>query len=308
MVAMLMLWIVCGSAVLLGLVMGSFAGATVWRLRAKQLLADKAAGEPYDKAELKHLRPLTATTPTTDRSHCLHCQHVLQWYDLIPLASWVSTKGKCRYCNATIGRFEPLIELGTALAFGIFSYQWLSVNGLHPSSLGLLVLWLTAGTMLVILFAYDLRWFLLPDRVMFPLVILAAIISGLTIVTQPDMVTGQTFVSLGASVMILSGLYLMLWVVSKGRWVGFGDVKLGLVLGLLIIDWRLAFMTLFLANLIGTLIVIPGLIRGKVSRQTQVPFGPLLIIGFFISFLIGPWILAAYNGFSIWLSSTLLML
>jgi prepilin signal peptidase PulO-like enzyme (type II secretory pathway) len=108
--------------------------------------------------------------------------------------------------------------------------------------------------------------------------------------------------------MILAGLYFILWFMSKGLWVGFGDVKLGIALGILLIDWKLALLTLFLANLIGTLIVLPGLLTGRLSRKAQVPFGPLLIIGFFVSLLAGTAIMDGYEAFSAWLSGVLLML
>ncbi len=290
---------------LLGLVMGSFAGATVWRLRARQLVQDKKDGEEYDKAELKRLKPLTQSTLSNDRSRCLSCQHELSWYDLLPLVSWVSTKGKCRYCKAPIGWFEPLMEIGMASVFVIFYHFWLSVNGL--ASIELLVLWLVMLVMLGILFAYDLKWFLLPDVVMFPLIGLAGVYAVYMLATSGEQFV-PLLVSTIASVAILGGLYLALWIASKGMWVGFGDVKLGLALGLLLMDWKLALLTLFLANLIGTLIVLPGMLTGKLSRKTQVPFGPLLIIGFFISLVFGQAIIDGYSQFSLWLTSAMLML
>jgi prepilin signal peptidase PulO-like enzyme (type II secretory pathway) len=305
---MLLVIIACLVLAALGLVMGSFAGAQVWRLRARQLVADKAAGEPYDKDELKRLLPLTKAKLTDDRSHCLRCQHVLRWYDLVPLVSWLSTKGRCRYCHKPIGRFEPLIELGTAVAFGVFSYAWFHLFGLQPVGLALLALWLAALTMLVILFVYDLKWFLLPDKVMFPLIGLSVVIAGLMLKVVHGPSLSSSLLSIFSSILILSGIYFVLWLISQGRWVGFGDVKLGLALGILLGDWQLALLALFLANLIGTLVVLPSLIRKKMSRQTQVPFGPMLILGFFISLIFGHVLIDAYSSLSIWLTSTLLML
>lgn len=279
----------------LGLVMGSFAGATVWRLRARQLLQDKKAGEPYDKAELKRLTPLTKSNLANDRSRCLHCGHTLAWYDLLPLTSWLSTKGKCRYCNKPIGSFEPLIELGTAASFVLFYAYWINIFG--PTVLWLLGLWLVAIVLLVILFAYDAKWFLLPDVITYPLIGISAVIAIIQInlfnIGASDL-TGP-LLSLAGSVLILSGLYLVLWLVSKGTWVGFGDVKLGLALGLLLLDWRLAFLTLFLANFIGVLVVLPGLISKKLSRGSQVPFGPFMIAGFAISLLAGGWLVSLFE-------------
>lgn len=275
----------------LGLMLGSFAGATVWRLRARQLVEDKKDGEPVDKAEYKRLLPLTTTTTKADRSRCLHCGHQLAWYDLLPLASWLGLKGKCRYCHKKIGWFEPLMELGLA-AFFVGSYLLWPV-ALDGSLLVIqFLLWLIAGVMLTILFAYDLKWFLLPNQAMFPLIAVAAMVAIIELMTAPQI--GAALISLILSIAILSGLYLLLWVISKGQWIGFGDVKLGLALALLLGNWQLAFIALFAANLFGSLIVIPGMLAGKVTRATRVPFGPLLIMGCVLAMLGGPMIVDWY--------------
>ena len=305
---MISLLLLLGAVAILGAVLGSFAGAQVWRLRARQLAQDKADGEDYDKAEYRRLSGLRGQKASEDRSRCLSCGHTLAWYDLVPLGSWLSTKGKCRYCHKPIGRFELLMELGTAGLFVLFTFIWTGLYGIDGASLGVLGLWLAALTMFVILFAYDLKWFLLPDVVMFPLIGLSVVISALTAGLLREGQPDETLLSIVASIGILSGLYFVLWLVSKGLWVGFGDVKLGIALGVLLIDWKLAILALFLANLIGTLIVLPGLLTGKLSRKTQVPFGPLLIAGFFIAFLAGASILQGYESFTAWLSMTMLML
>jgi prepilin signal peptidase PulO-like enzyme (type II secretory pathway) len=153
--------------------------------------------------------------------------------------------------------------------------------------------------MLGILFAYDQRWFLLPDVVMFSLIGVSLVIAALTFILIGGGISGADIATTLGSVVILGGLYLMLWLVSKGQWVGFGDVKLGVALGILLADWELAFLALFLANLVGTLIVLPGLLRGTLSRKTQVPFGPLLIIGFALSLLFGHAVIAWYQQLSL---------
>lgn len=282
--------IACALAIF-GLVLGSFAGASVWRLRARQLIEDKTAGEKVDKKEYKMLEPLAKTTFTTDRSRCLHCGHQLKWYDLVPLVSWLSTGGKCRYCGKKIGWFEPLMELGMA-AFFAGSYIFWPHMLITLPQFALFGLWLVAGFGLVMLFAYDLKWFILPNRIVFPLLFVAAMAAVFNFVGSLDHVT--TLINIGVSIIILSGLYLILWFVSKGQWIGFGDVKLGLILALLLGDWELAFIALFAANLIGCLIVIPAMAMKKMSRKTRVPFGPLLIVGTIIAMLWGPAILAWY--------------
>lgn len=276
---------------LFGLILGSFAGATVWRLRARQLIEDKAEGEEFDKHELKKLQPLTKRTLKNDRSQCLHCGHQLQWYDLIPLVSWVSTRGKCRYCHKPIGKFEPLIELGMAAVF-VSSYIFWPYLLVSPLDWAQFALWLIACVMMTILFAYDFRWFILPDKVVFPLIVTSAVWALMYVFNSPLPI--EMLINIAISVVILSGLYFALWLYSKGRWIGFGDVKLCIALALLVVEWPLAFLVLLLANLIGCFIVIPGMIMGKITRTTHVPFGPLLLLATFIAVLFGNSVIAWY--------------
>lgn len=276
--------------VVVGLAKGSFIGAWVWRLRARQLVEDKTAGEEVSAKEYKKLAPLTKTKPLSDRSQCLHCGHQLAWYDLIPLVSWLSTGGKCRYCHKFIGWFEPAIELGVALLF-VLSYTFWP-QPLIGEEVIRFVLWLAMVVLLAALFVYDLKWFLLPNRAMFPLIALSVLVAALSILGKGDV--AGALLSLCGAVAILSGLYFLLWVVSKGAWIGFGDVKLGFALALLLGEWQLAFFALFLANVIGCLIILPGLLTGKVTRSTRIPFGPLLIAGGVIAFLWGHTIIDWY--------------
>jgi leader peptidase (prepilin peptidase)/N-methyltransferase len=278
--------------VLFGLVFGSFAGASVWRLRARQLAADKKAGEPVDHAEYAQLKGLAHEKLLSDRSRCLHCGYELRWYDLIPLVSWLSLRGRCRSCHKPIGIMEPLIELGTALFFVISFLLWpIALTSALP--IASFIIWLIAGVGLAIMFAYDAKWFLLPDRVNFAVIGLGFVSAILMIIASPNVLDAS--LNVVGSVVVLSGIYFVLYMVSKGRWIGFGDIKLGLGLGLLLGDWRLAFIALFLANLIGTLIIIPLMATGKLKRNAHVPFGPLLIAGAIIAKLVGMGIAEFYT-------------
>lgn len=281
----------------LGLMLGSFAGAQVWRLRARQLVEDVREGEVVDAQEYDALLPLTKNTLSSDRSRCLQCSQTLAWYDLLPLVGWLSTAGKCRYCKAPIGKFEPLMEIGVSVVFVLSYLLW-------PSSLDTVIgvmsfaAWLVAVVLLAILFAYDFKWFLLPDSIVFPLISIGVVLSGVKVLTATD--TPSALMSVGGAVLALSGLYFLLYQFSKWRygeertWVGFGDVKLGLGLALLLADWRLALLALFLANLIGSVAVVPGMLLGKLSRKAHVPFGPLLIAGAVIAMLVGERLIDLY--------------
>lgn len=278
--------------ILFGVCLGSFAGATVWRLRARQLAYDKKHKEPVDVAELKKLEKLTKHKLTSDRSQCLHCGYTLKWYDLIPVVSWLVLKGKCRNCHKRIGLFELLIELGVA-AFFVISYIFWPFELATGLEIARFVVWLIAGVILAMLVAYDTKWYLLPDKLTAILASLGVVSVLLTTIRSAEPLTA--ILSAVAAVAILSGLYLVLYLVSKGRWVGFGDVKLGVGLALLLGDWQLALIALFLANFVGCLIVLPFMIAGKLTRSSRVPFGPLLIIGMILSFFIGPMLIELYT-------------
>ena len=277
---------IAGALLLLGVVLGSFAGAQVWRVRARQLRTDKQTGHPYDKHEWRQLRVLLQGTLRDDRSRCLHCGHVLAWYNLLPVVSWLSTGGRCRYCQQFIGWFELVMELvlGVGLALSYLVWPW----ALPASSL-LFAVWVVVALVLMILAAYDAKWQLLPDPLNYGLMALGALFVLVRMMTLHDV----DLVSLTGAVALLAGLYGGLYAISRGAWIGFGDVKLCVGLALLLGDWRLAFMTLFFSNMLGCIIVLPGLARGQLNTRSQVPFGPLLIIGCVISLLFGGSILRA---------------
>ena len=270
--------------VLFGLVLGSFAGAMVWRLRARQLVADQKAGEPVDSTEYARLKKLARVKTSQDRSRCLSCGYELRWYDLIPLISWLTLRGRCRHCHKPIGYMEPLIELGTALFF-VISYAFWPVPLDSFLPIAGLATWLVAGVGLAILFAYDTKWYLLPDRVSFTVIGLGLLSAVLTIVGSSNPI--DAILNVVGSVAVLSGLYFLIYLASRGRWIGFGDIKLGLGLGLLLADWQIALIALFLANLIGTIVVIPLMATGKLKRDSHVPFGPLLIAGAIVAKFVG---------------------
>lgn len=282
---------------ILGAAFGSFAGAQIWRLRARQLIEDKKAGEKVSAKELKKLSPLIKKT-SKDRSRCLSCGHILAWYDLIPLVSWLSLRGKCRYCKKFIGWTEFFLEVGMAALFALSVFLW-------PMPLAsfwqimMLALWLAALVLLAILFVYDLRWLLLPDIVNIPFIILGAVFAGIKLYLASDFTS--TLTSLLGAVFVLSGIYLLLYLFSKARygedktWVGFGDVKFGLGLSLFLGNWLLAFAALFAANLIGTILVLPSMLTGKLRGNSRISFGPLLIAGFLIVWLFSESILNWYQ-------------
>jgi len=269
---------------LFGLALGSFAGAMVWRLRAQQLREDAKHKQKVPVHDKEQVAKIPHAPLSQDRSVCLHCGHALHWSDLIPVVSWVALRGKCRYCHKRIGWTEPALEIGTAVFF-VVSFLFWPTDLSTPVEFVQLAIWLIAGVGMAILFVYDAKWFLLPDKVVFPLIGLGFINAVLVIATAHIPVAALFDVLLSCG--ILSGIYYLLYIYSGHQWVGFGDVKLGLALALLLANWQLALIALFLANLIGTIAILPLLLRGDLKRQAHVPFGPLLIAGWALAGIFG---------------------
>lgn len=243
---------------LLGVCLGSFANAAIWRIKVKK--------------DIVH-----------DRSECVHCHHKLAAIDLVPVVSWLMLGGKCRYCHKKIDD-NPLVEVGVAVYFIASYLVWPVMLSSNYAILDF-SLWLLYGVGLAILFVYDLRWYLLPDKVVWPLVGLG-VIDFVARGLNGHWDASRFAVEGVLAVAIISGLYYLLYAISRGKWVGLGDIKLGLFMGLAL-GWEGAIVALLLANVIGCLVVIPGLIMGKLRRDSQVPFGPFLIAGFVIAGIYG---------------------
>ncbi len=156
-------------------------------------------------------------------------------------------------------------------------------------------LWLVYLVLLGILLVYDVRWGLLPDKITYPLIALGFVDAAIQISAYGGGVAAYaTQVVLGVAAM--AGVYGALYVFSKGKWVGFGDVKLAVFIGA-VFGWEKTLLVLILANVVGLLVVAPGLILGKLTPKSHVPFGPFMIIAFIIAGLFGSAIINWYIHF-----------
>lgn len=250
-------YVIASYLFVIGAVMGSFAGAVAWRLEK---------GRDFVR----------------ERSECEHCHHKLSALDLIPIVSWLWLRGRCGYCRKPIGYTAILIELSLGVAFAAaYLFSPFTLDGtLGWLQLGL---WLIGLVLLAILFIYDARHFLLPDVIMFPLIGVGLLLFALRTFGGGYDTGGVTF-ELIAGLVPVAGVYLGLYWLSQGRWVGFGDVKLGVFIGLAL-GWQGALIALILANLLGTLWIAPGLLSGRLKRTDHIPFGPFLILATIIAFL-----------------------
>lgn len=273
---------IIAALLIVGLCMGSFVNALVWRLHEQ---AKTAKSKSADKAYIKRL------SVSKGRSMCPHCKHELATKDLLPLVSWLSLRGRCRYCHKSIGIQYPIVELSTALLF-VVSYIWWPSNFDNGQTV-LLALWLAILVGLMALLVYDLRWYILPDRIVYPLGFLAAAYAVITIAVahQPAMAALNEFLAVAVG----GGLFYILFQVSDGKWIGGGDVKLGWVLGLVLATPGRAILMIFLASLLGSLASLPLLASKKLKKDSAIPFGPFLIVAAIIVQLFGHAILLWYQ-------------
>ena len=266
---------------LLGLILGSFINAWVWRL-SKQIDDE---GEPK-RLTAKQKKELSIVTA---RSMCPNCKHELAILDLIPVFSWLLLKGRCRYCKKPISSQYPSVELVTAVLFGLSAYFWaFNYNWQYVA----FATWLACLVGLVALAVYDIKYMLLPDRITF----IMYGIAGFGLIVQFALGRPLSDVkNIALSVLICGGIFWLLYQVSKGKWIGGGDVKLGFLLGLLITTPMLSFLMLFLASFIATLVAVPLLASKKIKRNAHIPFGPFLIASTIFTVLYGQHLLDLYT-------------
>lgn len=203
-------------------------------------------------------------------SHCESCQHLLKWYELIPIISFLIQGGRCRQCHTKLSWWYPLIEIITGL-FYLFSYLYF---GLSPDFFISLVI----SSVLVITCITDFNYLIILDE---PLVIGSILIILITLITSGLVDT---------LIAILSGLLLFFFMLLvkilgdkafKRESLGGGDIKLSFFIGLSL-GYKLAFVNLVLASLLTLPIAFYYLVKYK---DREVPFGPFLIISNFIIFI-----------------------
>lgn len=218
---------------IIGLCFGSFVNAFVWRLKKNK-------------------------NWVTGRSICTHCKHKLAYFDLIPVLSFVMLRGKCRYCKKKIGD-SPLTELFVATVFAGSYYFWpFILSGEGWFRLGV---WLVAVVLLAAMFLYDVKWMILPNKLTYLLLGLA-IVQLLVLFVLRDF-DYETLKLALVSTAVGGGLFHLIYLASKGRYIGGGDVKLGYAYGLLLLDPILPWLALMVASTVGSLIAIVLLANKK---------------------------------------------
>ena len=216
------------------------------------------------------------------RSFCDYCGRQLNWYENIPVFSWLILKGKTRCCRKKLSLSYPIVEIAMGILFVLFYF--LGRPQESPLQLGL--------SFLIIIFlvfsaVFDLKYMILPD---FSTVILIGCAVVLIFVGAIHESPLQYFLS----ALVASGFLLILNLITKGKGMGMGDVKLAVFMGLFL-GYPKTIIAFYVAFIVGAILGLILMIFNKANKKTQVPFGPFMILGFFMAWWFGNLILKFVN-------------
>ena len=204
------------------------------------------------------------------RSYCPNCKKLITWKDNIPIISFLLLKGKCRQCKKPISFQYTLVEFLSLISF-------LSIYYLYGISLTTLLLIILA-IIFIIIFFIDLKHFIIPNSLTFPLMVLGFIKSFYPNLNSlfPNYINSLIGGLLGYG--IIWSIIFFYKQVRKKEGMGLGDAKLFAVIGFWF-GWISIPFVIFLSSIIALLSVIPDLIKNSKKMTTQIPFGPYIIIG-----------------------------
>jgi len=234
------------AAFVLGCIWGSFSNVCIYRL-------------PNDQSVVK------------GRSFCTSCKEQIKWYDNIPFLSFIFLKGKCRKCGNKISSQYFLVEFVSAISFIIVYHLY----GISITTLLLIIL----SIFFIIIFFIDLKHFIIPNELTFPLMLIGFVKSF-----EPNL--NQTIFPNYINSLI-GGVfgYLIIWLiiffykkVRNKEGMGLGDAKLMAVVGFWF-GWASIPFTIFISSFVALIFAIPSLLKKNKNMSTQIPFGPYIIIG-----------------------------
>ena len=207
----------------------------------------------------------------TGRSSCPNCKNKIPWYDNIPLLSFILLMGKCRLCKKQIDLQYFIVELVSAISFVSIYYFF----GLTLAALLLLIL----SIFFIIIFFIDLKHFIIPNELTFPLMIIGFIKSfdpNLNQTIFPNYINSLIGGLFGYSI-----IWLIIFIYKKIRnkeGMGLGDAKLLAVVGFWF-GWVSIPFVIFISSAVALILVIPSILNKSRKMSSEIPFGPYIIIG-----------------------------
>lgn len=211
------------------------------------------------------------------RSHCHLCKKALKILDLVPVFSFIWNKAKCRFCKKKIPFTYPVIELLTGVIFVLIYLKF-----------GLTLLtgfYILVALILIFTFFYDLIYLEISDLILIPGIAIALIATASS--QTPTISSAMIGMTIGI------GFFLIQILISKGKWVGGGDIRIGAFMGA-VLGWQMTIVALILSYFVGSLVSIPLLLLGKKKMGERIPLGPFLVAGTFLAIFLGEKILSSY--------------
>ncbi len=235
------------------------------------------------------------------RSHCLSCGRLLRWYHLVPVVSYFALRGRCGCCGAWFTPRYAAVEVLTATLFALVVLMAVDV-------VEVMILW-AIMSVLVVIVVYDLRHLIIPDELVVALVLLTTARAGYWAWLYLD--SALPFLATAVAGLTVAGFFFLLWYLSGGRWLGFGDVKLSFPLTLLVGSSG-AFSMVVLSFWVGAgvslcllgLSTLARRLRGKtpvwflgktLTMKSAVPFAPFLVAGALLVFFFHVDVLALFS-------------
>lgn len=251
-----------------GLTVGSFLNCLIYRLQVKENFL-------------------------IQRSYCPDCKRTLGWQDLIPLLSFIILRGKCRYCQKPISWQYPLVELTTGALFVFIAWSKLTANNEQLTVLDIINFGylLTVICFLIIIFVSDLKYYIIPDKIIYPAIGIAIFYN---FVTSYFILHTSSFINFFISAVLASAFFLLIILISRGKWMGWGDVKLAFFMGFFL-GFPNILVALFLAFFFGAIIGIGLILAGRKTLKSEIPFGPFLVAGTFITLFWGKELIQLYS-------------
>jgi len=242
---------------LLGISFGSFLNSWVWRTH-------------------ENIRILL------DRSFCPHCRVQLKWYENIPVFSFLFLKAKCRTCKGEIPIYYFWVELSTGLIFIFVYYLHFSYFNFEPLYFFRDIVFVS---FLIVIFNYDYLY-----KIILPSVVWTGVLIGFIF---NYFYFGYSLENLGLAAFVGCGFFLAQFIVSRGRWIGGGDVRFGFLMGVWL-GWPGIVVGLFVSYILGALVSVPLLIFKKKKWAEEIPFGTFLTTGTFMALYWGDWLVDWY--------------
>lgn len=227
------------------------------------------------------------------RSQCFSCSYKLGVPDLVPLLSFAWLRGKCRKCKSFTSWQYPIVEFLTAFLFGFIGFEMIDEGSSLWEVLSAISL-LGVFSCLIVILAYDFKHYIIPNVTLVVLGFFTVLFHLFSFIGVDTFEFEEVLILLGCGFLSSLAFYFLLFI-SKGKWMGGGDVKFIFLIGLLV-GFPEILVALFLSFVIGALVGIVLMAVNMKKFKDEVPFAPFLILGASIAFFYGEQIADKYES------------